>query len=326
MKKIAIFRRNGLGDLLTTYPLISYLKKNHPSHFITLFVGESNYPLTKFLPPVEEVVPLSANTNKYFTIIKEVGKRRHHNYDLALSAKTSPMKLMNFALFISGAKERRAYVDDSWHSRLVNHPLFYDETKASELHQALKCLHLVAPELTEVPKEFYPKIHLPMHLCQPYLEYFHYSEPTIFIMATTTRNENRFDSIRYAKILNRLYKTTPFRVALIGMKKDELRAQLIADHLKVPHHIYFSRSFNEFMVLLSLSDLMFMGDGGAAHIAAALNKPQVVLFGQSHPKNWHPLGEATTVLYHPLHVNAISDESILEALEQKLRNLCKTQL
>src|SRR6185503_20134879 len=306
MKKIAIFRRNGLGDLLTAYPLILYLKKSHPTHFITLYVGETNFPLVEFLPPVDEVVILPTKGNKYFTTLKEVIKKRSRNYDLALSAKTSPMKLMNLALFASGAKERRAYVDSRWHSRFINYPLIYNEIAAREMHQALKCLHLVAPYLTEVPKELYPKIHLSRALCEPYLMHFPHEVPTLFIMATTTRNENRFDSIRYATVLNRLYKNAEFRVALVSMKKDEVRAQLIADHLQMPYQIYFTHSFSEFIVLLNLSDLTFVGDGGAAHIAAALDKPQVVLFGQSNPKNWSPLSDATTVLYHPLHVNALS--------------------
>jgi ADP-heptose:LPS heptosyltransferase len=318
MKKIAIFRRNGLGDLLTAYPLISYLKISYPSHFITLFVGDTNYPLVQFLPPVDEVVSLPTKGSKYFITLKEVLKKRHHNYDLALSAKTSPMKLMNFALFASGAKERRAYIDNRWHSRCINYPLIYNEKEAKEQHQALKCLHLIAPHLKEVPKELYPKIHVPSSLCEPYLEQFQYKEPTILIMATTTRNENRFDSTRYAKVLNQLYSKRKFRVALVSMKKDEVRAQLIAKQLEMPHHTYFTRSFNEFMALIKLSDFVFVGDGGAAHIAAALDKPQVVLFGQSNPKNWHPLSENTTVLYHPLHVNALSDETILKTLERQI--------
>lgn len=318
MKKIAIFRRNGFGDLLATYPLISYLKKTYTAHFITLFVGETNYPLIKFLPQVDEVVVLPSKGNKYFTTIREVSKKRGRHYDLALSAKTSPMKLMNIALFVSGAKERCAYVNSHWHSRLVNHPIPYDEEKAGELHQALKCLHLVAPQLTEIPEELYPKIAVPNALLEPYLEQFRYNEPTIFISATTTKSENRFDSMRYAQVLNRLHKKMDFRVCIVSMQKDELRAEFIARHLQMNYRTYFTRSFDEFMVLLQLSDFLFVGDGGSAHIAAAMGKPQVVLFGQSHPKNWHPLSRLTTALYHPIHVNALSDEKILEALEQRL--------
>ena len=35
---------------------------------------------------------------------------------------------------------------------------------------------------------------------------------------------------------------------------------------------------------------LIMADGGAMHIAAALNRPIVALFGDSNPKRWRPWG------------------------------------
>jgi len=160
MKKIAIIRRNGLGDLLCAYPLILYLGKKYPNAKITLFVDARNYPLLGYLPPVDKVVVFPKKGNKYWNLFHKAFRYRKE-FDVAISAKTSPMKLANLFLFWLGAKKRIAYVDSSWHSKLINHPTPYHPSHARNLHQALKGLHLVAPELKAIPKECLPTLQIP---------------------------------------------------------------------------------------------------------------------------------------------------------------------
>jgi heptosyltransferase-3 len=47
---------------------------------------------------------------------------------------------------------------------------------------------------------------------------------------------------------------------------------------------------------LSLARLVVCPDGGAMHLAAALGKPVVALFGDSPPERWHPWGVAHRVV------------------------------
>ena len=61
-------------------------------------------------------------------------------------------------------------------------------------------------------------------------------------------------------------------VSIVGQKRDEHRAVAIAKCLKMDKQIHFPRNFDEFMVLLESADLFFVGDGGVAHIGAALGK------------------------------------------------------
>src|ERR1700733_3395601 len=155
--KIAIVRRNGLGDLLCAYPLILYLQNKMQGASITLFIDRRNAPLIPYLPPVDEFVVFPAKGNKYWNLFC-MGRRYRKKFDLAISAKTSPMKLNNLFLYWLKAKERIAYVDKSWHSLLINRPLPFDPIVTRTMHQALKGLKTIAPELEEVPKKFYPTL------------------------------------------------------------------------------------------------------------------------------------------------------------------------
>lgn len=310
MENIAIVRRNGLGDLLCAFPLVLYLKKYKPSARITLFVDKRNAPLLNFLPKVDEVVVFPGKGNKYFNAWT-LARRYQKKFDIAFSAKTSPMKLMNFFLYWLKAKKRVAYVDKSWHSRLINHPLIFDPLQSNKQHQALKDLKMVAPELKEVPEELYPKLLLPFNK-----KSFSFPPSTILISVTTTKAANRLNEIRYSHLLNQLHKLSPIHVLIIGQSHDHQRAHAIARGLKAPYTLHFPRNFEEFMIFLDAADFYFVADGGVAHMGAALGKRGVVLYGQTNPLEWHPLTKKMETLYHPRHVNFLSDDMIFDALKR----------
>ena len=317
---IGILRRNGLGDLLCAYPLILYFQKKYPASSITLFVDTRNAPLLPYLPAVNEVVVFPASGNKYWNHFR-VAMRYRNQFDLAISAKTSPMKLSNLFLYWLKARERRAYVDKKWTSYLINHPTPYDPIQAEKKHQALKGLNLIEPEMEEVPKEFYPTLSIPESIKEKYKIEFSLPHPIIHVSATINRPTSRFDPKRTASLLNRLHAVSPISVLVTGQKEDASHARAITASLRMPHLVHFPRNFDEFMVLIDRSDLFFVGDGGVAHIGAALGKEQVVLFAETNPIAWHPLSTKAEILYHPVHVDQISDIAIFQALMGKLNRI-----
>ncbi|MEO8145661.1 MAG: glycosyltransferase family 9 protein, partial [Betaproteobacteria bacterium] len=67
---------------------------------------------------------------------------------------------------------------------------------------------------------------------------------------------------------------------------------------------------------LSLADRVVCPDGGAMHLAAALGKPVVALFGDSPVSRWHPWGVAHRVLQPESRDLAdLALEPVLEAFE-----------
>ena len=313
MKKIAIIRRNGLGDLLCAFPLIRYFQMGDPEARITLFVDSRNAPLIPYLPSVDEVVAFPAKGNKYINAWR-TARAFQGKFDLAICAKTSPMKLMNVFLYWLKAKEGTAYVDSSWNSRLVSRPIPYDPAVMKRMHQALKTLKMVVPQCEYVPEELFPTLHVPRTK-----KLFNLPGPVMLVSATTTRSASRFDAGRYAHLLNRLHNEKQTSVLIVGQPQDEIRALQIAEKLKAPHLVHFPRNFGEFMLFLNAADYYFVGDGGIAHIGAALGKPAVVLFGETNPIEWRPLSSKVETFFHPVHVDRLNDEAIYHAL-MRIRN------
>jgi len=80
-------------------------------------------------------------------------------------------------------------------------------------------------------------------------------------------------------------------------------------------HALPTRTLSELIAALALVDGFIGSDGGAMHLAAALGKPVVCLFGASDAHHWHPWGVPYALLQRE-HVAAITPEEVLAAWQE----------
>lgn len=311
MKNIGIIRRNGLGDLLCVMPLVQLCKERFPGCHVTLFVDRRGAPLLPYLEGIDEAVVLSSSSNKYGALLKTVWSQRNKKFDLLISAKPSPMKLLNFFLYALKGKERIAYVDNKWHSRLINRPRKYDPRE--EKHQMIKSLCLLDPSCTEVPRHLQPRLKV--------TPAFRFDQRTVLVSVTNNRLGSTLDADKTQRLLNRAAEKAPFKVIINCEPHDIARADVLAAGLTMPTEVIPTPSFKDFMGLIASIDACFIGDGGIMHLAAALGKPQVVLFGGTKIWEWAPLSEQAICLGDPHNVNFIPEENIQQALNSLLEKL-----
>ncbi|MBI6547429.1 glycosyltransferase family 9 protein [Xenorhabdus lircayensis] len=99
--KIAILRRNGLGDFICTLPLIKYLQKKYPDSEISLFIDAGNVDLAHYLC-ADINVNIIPKGNKYLSILKIALKFRRKRFDIAISANVfsylSSFSLLNMII------------------------------------------------------------------------------------------------------------------------------------------------------------------------------------------------------------------------------------
>lgn len=305
---LAIIRRNGLGDLLCTVPLIKLCKEKFKSCHLTLLVDERAAPLVPYLKEVDETVVIPSHVNKYLGVIQTAWKLRHLHFEQVISARPTPMKLLNIFSFLIRARERIAYVDGGWHSRLINRPRLYfaDEQR----HQMVRALRLIDPGLEEVPVHLRPQLHVKPR--------FQFEKKTILVSVTNTRVGSQLDNDKTQRILNQMAKNHDFQTVVNCEPKDKLKAQALVAGLAMPSQVVSTADFDEFLGLIASVDGLLIGDGGIMHLAAAMNLPQVVLFGGTQIWEWAPLSEVAICLRDPHNVNFISEDEILKAMERIL--------
>jgi len=309
--KIAIIRRNGLGDLVTTQPLILLCKEQYPNCHITLFVDARNKDLVPYLQGVDETVVIEPSPNKYVALGKTLWKNRHRTFDWIISARPKPMRWVN--LFMGGLKalRKRAVVEGGWDSRWVDEPQKY--TPDEKRHQMVKTLRILDPAIEEVPEHLLPRFQVkPTH---------QFGKPTLLISVSNQRVGSQLESETIARHLNQAAQNRNFHVVISCDKKDVTRAEQVAKLLTMTHEIIVTPEYPAFMGLLASVHGSWTGDGGIMHLMAALGKPQLVLFGRTELWEWAPLCSRAICLRHAANVNLLSENEIQQGLEALLNEL-----
>ncbi len=100
---------------------------------------------------------------------------------------------------------------------------------------------------------------------------------------------------------------------------DDEKAEVIANSIKTGIIACKTTQLIELIAALSLADIVVCSDGGAMHIAAALDKPIVTIWGSTNPAIWRPWGVKHMILQDESRkVENISTEAVLNAVENFL--------
>jgi ADP-heptose:LPS heptosyltransferase len=96
---------------------------------------------------------------------------------------------------------------------------------------------------------------------------------------------------------------------------DDDKAIILKEELKyLPVNFMPTPTLESLIESIQTCGSMIMADGGAMHIAAALNRPIVALFGDSNPKRWRPWGVPYKILQNNTeHVKDIGPSKIIDA-------------
>ncbi|WP_338884987.1 glycosyltransferase family 9 protein [Xenorhabdus sp. TH1] len=308
--RIAILRRNGLGDFICTQPLIKFLQKTYPKAEISLFINSSNTELAYYLCSEIKIYILPRG-NKYLSIIKTALTFRRKNFDIAISAKPTPMKLNNLFLWLLGAKKRYAVVADRhWHTKLINYPVSQEQVDG--YHQALKVLRIFSPDENKLSPELFPCIKF-----KNTLQSIEQQSPMILFSVSNNRKYSLINNERLTLIANKILENHPDTKFFISSYKHDIPlAEDLKSRIGKNSEVVVSYSLNSFLALLNSMTLIVVGDGGICHLAAALQKKIVAFYGVTRPENWAPMAKKDTfiTLYDPENVNNIDLDKVYSAI------------
>jgi len=120
----------------------------------------------------------------------------------------------------------------------------------------------------------------------------HQSPAVLFFHGTTwaTKHwpENSWHQLAQQLVKNKCLVYLPW-----GSEAERLRAERIKQQVSDPQHIIIlpAMSLTEIMHKLTEIDAVVSVDTGLAHLAAALDKPQITLFGPTNPGLTRPYGQ-----------------------------------
>jgi lipopolysaccharide heptosyltransferase II len=126
--------------------------------------------------------------------------------------------------------------------------------------------------------------------------------PLIVVHPGANWPHKRWPAERYAELINRLGADGSATILLTGGPDDGPLVLEIAKRLTVPTTTLVGEgTLRQLAACLERANLVVTNDTGPVHLAAALRRPTIALFGPTLPSYTGPLGDPrlTRVLHHP---------------------------
>ncbi len=126
--------------------------------------------------------------------------------------------------------------------------------------------------------------------------------PFVILHPGANWDHKRWPAERFAQLGDRLVAARRARIVITGAPEDAALAESVRRAMRKSATVLAGRtSLRQLAACLEQAGLLVSNDTGVLHLAAALTRPLVALYGPTAPTLTGPLGDATriAVLHHP---------------------------
>nr|WP_294864071.1 glycosyltransferase family 9 protein [uncultured Pseudogulbenkiania sp.] len=338
-KRILVIRRDNIGDLICTTPLLQLLRDGYPDARIDLLVNDYNAPVVMEGQPVDTVhiyrkaKHRHANEPKlaiWWQTFKLILLLRRQKYDFAiLAGSTYSAQAAKFARLI-GAKSVVGYLPRQGAPEVdlpvSPLPLACHHVEATaHLASALSigkrpgAVRIVVPG--KAARQARDRLAASMAMGRAPLR--------VGIHISARKPSQRWPVERFEALIRQLHAELDAEFLLFWAPgaadnpthpgDDEKASTLLSRLDGLPVLPFVTSSLDELMAGLDLCNSVICSDGGAMHVANALGKPIVCFFGGSDATHWRPWNEPYQLL-QPASQN-VTDITVEQAVDAFLRLL-----
>lgn len=325
IRKILVIRRDNIGDLVCTTPAIAALRKHYPDAEIAALVNSYNAEVLKGNPNLDRVFVyqklkhaggLASRIGAIIERVKLIAELRRWKPDVTILAKASYERHgLNFARQI-GAKHIIGYVPDDLSQAKGLPDIQLQTPEFASLHEVQAISGLLKPlgiEDALGPLQVFPNANAVVQLKQNLPP----AAKRIALHISAREPERRWGVDNFIALTKHILETEPDTQILLFWSPgkaddphhpgdDAAAAQLmqavhsvrLGDDRVIPMP---TQNLTELIAALSLCDLFIGTDGGAMHLAVALNKKVLALFENLPQKlnHWHPWRVAYKIVHSP---------------------------
>ncbi|WP_286236634.1 glycosyltransferase family 9 protein [Neptuniibacter halophilus] len=331
MKQILVVRRDNIGDLVCTTPMLTLLRQRYPDAEITLLACSYNAPILENCPDIDDlcfyVKAKHRGTRSRFSIYLErfrlLRRLRRKQIDLAILATPSPDR-HGLKLARQAGAARIIGVDDG--SLGIKDAVTPDSLEG--LHQVEKICRIAgfkdkaipALSLAATPEE---QQYARQQLANSGATQLEQGIAAFHISARKACNQ--WPAEKFAELINAYRAGSDRPVMLLWSPgsqhdpqhpgDDEKLEQLLQLTDQVDNIIPFrTENLRQLVGALSLAQIMVCSDGGAMHVASGLGVPVVALFGYPGADQWRPWGQHRIMHKEPL--TDLTSAEVLDAMQQ----------
>ncbi|MDD2230182.1 MAG: glycosyltransferase family 9 protein [Candidatus Cloacimonetes bacterium] len=277
--KILIIRLSSLGDIVLTEPICALLHDSYPQAEIHYVCKQAFADLPVLFATEVKVIPYDKSLQFHW-------KLRETKYDIVidLHGKLASILLM----LISRAGKKLSYNKQ----RSIRKAIVKGNTNLN-IDSTVQLYMSSLKKLGIGTSWQYPKLMIPPNVS---LDIFQDILPnTIAIFPSATHFTKRYPADMWIDFINR---NNGYNYALFGSNYDAPLCNAIATESSNPCANYAGiMGYEDLLIALKRCVLVISGDTGPMHLAAAINMPQIAIFGGTHPRlGFRPLNAKAKIL------------------------------
>lgn len=298
MKKILFFKLGAIGDTLMTTPLLRQVRKNFPDAEIDYFIGkhsaealEGNKNLDT-ITPFDESIFVKKKIVQWLKLIRKI-KKEKYNIVFVLDKHW----IFNLTAFLAGIPVRVGFDRLGKEGILLTKKVYYGNDK----HEIVYYLDLLETLGCKVDYDDW-KFELFLNKTNEkfaddaWKKYDLKGKKVIGIAPGGGKNPGEAIGIRnwpiekYVNLIKKLIEKR-FSIILLGKGADDLEKEKEILKINDPRIISFidKCSIKESAALIKKCNYIICNDTGTMHIASAVNKKIISIFGPTNPMRKAPL-------------------------------------
>lgn len=329
MKKILIVRRDNIGDLICTTPLIRALRRKFPDAWLGALVNSYNaevlarntaldavfsYQKAKHRAPGQSVAAI------YWARLKLILRLRAMKLDyVILAAPGFQRSAYRFAKFVK-PRHIAGYADPAHDIDLALPAARL--TGQHQVERVFRLGRLFGIDGTPPPLELMADPLAAEEIAALLRQHPAAAAPRIGIHISAREANRRWPDESFAQLARQLLQRYDCTIILTWapgdrgnplFPGDSTAAERLIDDLKNPRVIPVpTPTLESLMASIAVCDYLICSDGGPVHLAAGLGKPVLCFFGSEDPAHWHPWGVPYVLLQAPSR--KVADIGVDEAL------------
>jgi heptosyltransferase-2 len=298
--KILIIGPAWVGDMVMSQALLKRLKTIDSNCTIDVLAPAWSSALLERMPEVRHALTISLGHGQLdLTQRWQLGKQlRNEKYDRAIVLPNSWKSAL--VPFAARVPLRTGWLGE-WRYGLLNDARHLDKQKIPLMVQ--RFLALADNAVAEIPAndpQYWPALLVTPASISNTLAKFNLAQPTQPVLALCPGAEfgpaKRWPTAHFAAVAKQKL-AQGYQVWLFGSAKDQPVAIEIQQATQQACVDFTGRtSLSEAIDLLSLATVVISNDSGLMHIAAALQRPVVVVYGSSSPRFTPPLSDKVKIL------------------------------
>lgn len=306
MNKILIVRRDNIGDLICTLPLIASIRKLNPDARIDLLVNSYSAAVVEGNPDLDNIYIYTKAKHRaagesvigvHLRRIWMTLKMRLTGYDWVVLANVGYLpRPLRWAKQVGAKNIVGLASPDVAKAGLLTHPI--PLVRAKNLHEVEYLMQLLQPfgKVDHIPAARISPQTAALARARKNLHPLGVSKPLVGINISARLISQQWPSDRFIELIEQLqadYRCvlfwSPGSATNPGHPGDDEKADEIINACSRADLVaYPTQTLADLIAGISCVDLLVTADGGALHIGAACNRPIVAMFGDSDATQWYP--------------------------------------